>query len=181
MQTLLCGSCWLHGLTCGCSARLSRKHPQDASTAPPRLPVPFCTPLSGRSSSHGSAARGNLAAGRRLQTCSPEHLGGAGKSSAPRSATQPVVPADGHSILLLLSPPACPSCPGATLGVGPAPVRAGLRRGGGCATSFYLPCRAVPRACPSDVCLVAGTQGRDGAGTAQRLPPAPSRRALMKS
>ncbi|EOB05747.1 hypothetical protein Anapl_15355 [Anas platyrhynchos] len=90
---------------------------QHRPTTPPsaRLPVPFCTPLSGRSSSHGSAARGNLAAGRRLQTCSPEHLGGAGKSSAPRSATQPVVPADGHGILLL-SPPVRPSCPGATLG-----------------------------------------------------------------
>lgn len=141
MQTPLCGSCWLHGLTCSCSARLSRKHPQDASTTPPQLPVPFCTPLSGRSSSHGSAARRNLAAGRRLQTCCPEHLGGAGKSSAPRSATQPAVPADGHGILLL-SPSVCPSCPGATRGVGPAPVCAGLQ---GAAVAAPL-----PSTCPAE-------------------------------
>lgn len=149
--------------------------------APPHrgCPCPFVprSRCSGRSYSHGSAAHGNLAAGsqRSLQTCHPEHRGGAGwrqilgtllcyaaHGACRRSRHPPPPPLP----VRLSKPPRCHAGCGTT-----ARVSGAASRGGDSATSFDLPRRGVPRACPIDVCLVAGTQDRDSVGTAQQLDP----------
>lgn len=129
----LCGHRWLKGLVCSHTARLSRKHPQDASASPHCRGCP-CPALScSRHSDPGTPCSRKSQGNRRPGTQSIAAALARGSSSAPLSAARPIAPAGSHSRsiiipLLLLSHACLPELSRCRLGCRmTTPVSPGLR------------------------------------------------------